>query len=79
MLKQILLDTDIDILKWSIHSITHWKNEAILPNLIHIHGDADKLLPIKHTNANVKISGGEHFMIHSKGSEISKILNEVLT
>jgi len=79
LLKQILPDTDIDLLKWSIHEITHWQNETIPSNLIHIHGDADKLLPIKHTNANIKIRGGEHFMIHSKASEISKILNEVIT
>ena len=79
LLKQILLDTDVDLLKWSIRSIIHWQNEVIPPSLIHIHGDADKLLPIKYTNANVKIRGGEHFMIYSKASEISKILNEVIT
>ncbi len=78
LLKQILKDTNSVILKWSINAITHWDNKTIPPNLIRTHGNADRLLPIRFTKADIIIEGGEHFMIYSKANEISAILNRLL-
>ncbi len=47
-------------------------------NIIHIHGDADKLLPHKYVKADYVISGGNHAMIVYKANEISKIINTIL-
>jgi pimeloyl-ACP methyl ester carboxylesterase len=78
LMKQILCDTDPLLLKWSIRAIANWTNETIPPNLIHIHGTADKILPINCVKADIIIEGGEHFMIYSKADEISAILNGLL-
>jgi hypothetical protein len=78
LLKEILKDTDSNILSWSIHAIINWRNEVIPPNFIHIHGNADNILPIKFTKPDIIIEGGHHFMIYSKGREISIVLNDLL-
>jgi hypothetical protein len=78
LLREILKDTDPIILNWSIDAITNWSNEIIPPNFIHIHGNADNLLPIKFTETDIIIEGGHHFMIYSKAKEISLILNDLL-
>jgi hypothetical protein len=41
---------------------------------VHIHGTADKILPIHFTKPNFKIKGGGHFMTLNKHSEIEAIL-----
>lgn len=78
LLHEILKDTDPVLIKWSIDTVCHWSNRITPSNMIHIHGKADKLLPIKFTKTDIAVEGGEHFMIYTKATEISEILNRVL-
>ena len=76
LLKQILLDTNPVFLRWAINAMTKWTNNAVRSG-IKIHGNKDKILPLK-SKADFIIEGGGHFMIVTKGAEISKIIdNEV--
>ena len=50
-------------LRWGIKETLHWNREKILPNLIHIHGDEDKMFPIKNIENPIVIKGGTHIMI----------------
>ena len=74
LLKQILLDTNPIFLKWAIAKIIRWKNEVAIKNLIHVHGTADRLLPIYFVQYDQKIIGGGHFMTLNKSEEINRIL-----
>lgn len=65
-------------LKWSIHQILNWKNTWLPPNLCHIHGDKDKIFPIKKIKPHVVVKGGTHMMVYNRATEISTlILNEL--
>lgn len=72
LLRQILKETDPYFLKWALNAILNWKNTE-RPAATIIHGTHDKILPIGK-NADHMISNGGHFMIVSKGKEISEIL-----
>ncbi|TXI32813.1 MAG: alpha/beta hydrolase [Niabella sp.] len=63
---------------WALNQILNWQNEDYPANVIHIHGDEDKIFPIKSTNPTHIIKGGTHMSIMNRADEISKILNEVL-
>ncbi len=76
ILKNILRETDTTFLKWAIDKIVNWKNNTVPQNLIHIHGTADRVLPL--TNCDFKIEGGGHLMILSKANEISNLLQRIL-
>lgn len=74
LLKDILLQTDSTFLKWALAKIGKWQNLQTHPNLVHIHGTTDKILPIKFTQPNYLIKGGGHFMTLNKHSEIKEII-----
>lgn len=76
MLDDILRETDPIFLKWAIDKIVNWKNSQIPKNLIHIHGNTDKLLPL--TICDFPIKEGGHLMILNKAREISSLLQKIL-
>jgi len=63
-------------MKWAANEILNWKNETRPSNLFHIHGTKDRIFPYKNTNADIKIPGGTHLMVHNRSEEISKILSQ---
>lgn len=62
-------------LKWALEKITNWEEDYNLKNLVHIHGTNDKTFPISLIDNPIKIKDGSHFMVFSRGEEVSKILN----
>ncbi len=78
VLKQILSDTDPAFLKWAIHEIVTWRNDTINAGIFHIHGTADRILPIRFTKPDVVVFGGNHLMTLNKATELSScILNHL--
>jgi pimeloyl-ACP methyl ester carboxylesterase len=79
VLDQILADSDPVFTKWAIHRITNWqRRKKISGMLLHIHGDADRIFPIKNVHPDYIIPGGTHFMTVSKHKEVSKVIQEAL-
>jgi hypothetical protein len=57
---------DKNYLDWSIEEIINW-NRIIMDNeIIHIHGDADEVFPIKNIKNCISVKGGTHIMIITK-------------
>ena len=69
---------DETYLPWAVYNILHWQQVTLLPNVAHIHGDADGVFPIKHIKNCFVIKGGTHVMILNKAKEISKLLIQVI-
>ena len=65
---------DIRYLNWAVEQVVLWDRTVIDENVIHIHGDADEVFPIKHIQNCIVIKGGTHIMIINK----FKWLNENL-
>jgi pimeloyl-ACP methyl ester carboxylesterase len=77
LLKSILKDTDPVFLKWAMNAIIQWENQEIPEALVHLHGDADRILPVWNIRrADFIISGGGHLMIYSKAEEINQLLKK---
>ena len=64
---------------WAIDQILNWKNQQKFSNLVHIHGSADRILPIKNVHPDFTIEGGGHFMIMNRAKEINDILARELS
>jgi pimeloyl-ACP methyl ester carboxylesterase len=75
---QILNETDHAFTVWAVTAILNWKNTTIVKNVIHIHGNADALLPGRYVKADYIIKGGNHLMIMDKAIEISQLLKQLL-
>lgn len=76
LLKVILSDTDCTFLTWAIDAILKWKNEEFPSNLIHIHGNRDRILPSKYVAYDYLIAGGGHFMTVNFSKDIECILEK---
>jgi hypothetical protein len=78
LLAEILHDTNPIFLKWAIDKIVYWKNKTIPKNSYHIHGTADRILPIRNIDCDAKVIGGGHFMTVYKAEEINLLLKMIL-
>ncbi len=74
LLKNILKDTDPKFLKWAVNEIVNWKNEISPTNVAHIHGNKDRIIPIKHLKADFVVENGGHFMTVNRAKEIEQII-----
>ena len=69
---------DPAFIRWSLDVIVNWQHVSKLPNLVHIHGSNDHLLPCKYVKANYVVKDGGHLMVMNKADEVNKILAEIL-
>ena len=78
LLTEILKDTDENFLKWAIDKIVYWENTIIPENIKHIHGSADRILPIQFAKSDVQIIDGGHFMTIDKFEELNVVLENLI-
>jgi len=74
MLVKILRDTDPGLFSWAIKQLFSWENNWKPPNLLRIHGTADKVLPFKSNMGAIPVEGGGHLIVYSKPEIVSEIL-----
>jgi esterase/lipase len=78
MISSMIGASDVVFLDWAIDKIVHLKNEVIHKNLTHIHGTADRILPIRFVKADVLIKGGTHLMIVNRAAEVQEKILEAI-
>lgn len=69
---------DKTYLDWSIEQIINWNQITPDSNLIHIHGDADEVFPIKNIKNVIEIKGGTHLMILNRFRWFNSHLPEII-
>lgn len=70
---------DKGYLDWAIENMMCWERANADPNVIHIHGDADEVFPVKHIKEYIKVKGGTHAMILSKYKWFNTNLPKIIT
>lgn len=70
---------DKGYLDWAIENMMCWERANCDPNVIHIHGDADEVFPVKHIKEYIKVKGGTHAMILSKYKWFNANLPKIIT
>ncbi len=71
-------NADLVFIDWAISQIVNWKNSWQPDNIIHIHGEKDRIFPVKKINPNCIIKDGTHMMIHNRAREISHYIEKEL-
>ena len=69
---------DKKYLDWSIEKIILWDRKKADPNVVHIHGDADEVFPIKYIQNCIVVKGGTHIMILTKYKWININLPKII-
>ncbi len=69
---------NITYTNWAVNQAINWKNNWQHPATVHIHGDVDRMFPIKNIKPDFTIKNGGHFMIMNKAADISRCINTIL-
>jgi len=69
---------DPSYLDWAVYNVLHWKQTEPLNNIVHIHGNNDKIFPIKNISACTIVEGGTHIMILNKSKKITALIQGIL-
>lgn len=80
ILKAIIQNTQMRLLRWSLNQILYWRHHAQASDkLVLLHGDQDKILPVPAYPHVHMVKGGEHLMVMGRAAEISAVLNQYLS
>jgi pimeloyl-ACP methyl ester carboxylesterase len=69
---------DKSYLDWSLESIILWNRTIVDEKVVHIHGDADDVFPLKYISNCLKVKGGTHVMILSKYKWFNENLPKII-
>ena len=78
MILTFVKQTDPLFIRWAVDAMLGWNQREPLSEVVHIHGNKDRLLPVRYTHASHVIKNGRHLMVLNKAREINKVLQEVL-
>lgn len=65
-------------IQWAVDKIINWKNDWQHPATFHVHGDKDRMFPVKRIKSTYIIKNGGHFMIMNRAEEVSIFINQSL-
>jgi len=78
--KDMLNNKNADYMKQTINLIIKWERESYTKKIYHIHGNNDHTLPLrKIKNPDFIVENGSHLMTLTRGTEITRILNCILS
>jgi pimeloyl-ACP methyl ester carboxylesterase len=69
---------DIRYLDWAVEQIILWQRTVADEKIIHIHGDADEVFPIKYIKNCIVVKGGTHIMILAKYKWLNENLPKII-
>lgn len=78
LVREFIEQTDPQFMQWAIGAIVNWKDGEAPTNIYRIHGNRDKMFPLRYCKPNVVIEGGTHFMVWMQGPTVSKALQAAL-
>lgn len=64
--KKYLSISDKRYLDWAIEQVVCWNQDLPLNDILHIHGENDRVFPIKYVRNCIKVKAGSHIMIINK-------------
>ncbi len=77
-LRGLLNATGLDFVEWAAHQAAHWQSRDKIPNLVHIHGENDRIFPVRYLkNVDYIVPNASHLLIGTHGKEVGAILADI--
>lgn len=64
--------------QWAIRNVILWERNKVDENVVHIHGDADDVFPIRYIKNCHVVKGGTHIMIINRFRWINENLPQII-
>lgn len=78
LFKEMLDAANYDFIRWALDAVVTWDNTDPPAGVIHLHGDRDRILPIRYIKNPVTIQGGNHYMILTQFDAVRERVREYL-
>lgn len=78
VLTSMMNDISPAFMKWALKAVVRWNNAKYPPDIIQIHGTADRIIPFANVHPDYTITGGTHVMIYNRAAEVSNIISDCL-
>lgn len=76
--QKYLAMNDRRYLRWAVKEMVCWDQEEPIPGIVHIHGDQDRIFPIKYIDTPLIVPEGTHIMVITKYRWFNKNLPEII-
>lgn len=76
--KKYLSMNDRRYIKWAVKEMICWDQDEYKKGIIHIHGSADKVFPVKYINDYIPLERGTHIMVITRAKWFNKHLKELI-
>lgn len=77
--KQFLSVSDKKYLDWAVKEMVCWEQDKPISDIIHIHGDHDKVFPVSNIENFINVAGGTHIMILNRFRWFNENLPKLIT
>ena len=77
LFRAMLKDKDPLFLKRTIPMIINWEREISPKELVQIHGERDRMLPLRHLEPDYIISDGSHMLTSTKAALLKHLILDV--
>jgi len=74
LLEDMINSLSVEQLRIGAEAILSWKGCQLPKEVVHIHGDNDRVMPIDKIKDPIVIKGGGHTMVYNRAEVINKIL-----
>ena len=78
-LSTLLKDSMPGFVRWSLKAVVLWNNTDYPPNIIHIHGTADNIIPPTNVKPDYWVEGGTHIMVYNRSADVNRIISHCLS
>lgn len=74
LLEKMINSLSVEQMRIGAEAILSWKGCELPKELVHIHGNIDRVMPIDKIKDPIVVEGGGHTMVYNRAEEINKIL-----
>lgn len=78
LIRDYIANASMSYIEWAIDKIITWEHSTPNPLISHIHGTADRILPVRYIKDYIPVKNGGHFMLMDQAGEVNRILKKLL-
>jgi pimeloyl-ACP methyl ester carboxylesterase len=79
VIREMMETANPAFIEWAIDAAIHWQSPQNIPNnIIHIHGSADRLFPIRNIKGALVVEKGSHIMNITKSTGVNGLILRAL-
>ncbi len=71
-------EMDDRFMRWGMLNAPRWKGRGVADRIAHIHGDKDRMFPIRRIRGCEVVPGGTHLMVYQRGEEVTRLIRSRL-